>query len=468
MTALLPLMPQFGSLIGIFLTSPITRAFGYKVTAQVMLMLSGAFICVPFFAKSVDHLLVGYFLQGIPWGVYQVVSPAYASEVASLQLRPILTTWNNLCWVIGQLMAAAVGKGFEGIQGEKAYRVPFSLQWIFVAILLVAVSFAPESPYWYIQKNRLEDAKKSAKKLVRKGDDDLAEAKLALMQRTIHQEKKEDHGADGSKWDIKRFGALFRGSDRRRTEISAMTWIIQAVCGSSLIGWAPILMQSAGLSQSDAFTINIAIPLAGLVGTLASWWLMQGVGRRNIYLWGLVGMFGLLAACGFASFAPPDKVGWAAGGILIVFTLVYDLTVGPICYSIVSEIPSVRRRTPTLSIARGSYLAINLVNGFLTPKMASNESDAWGWGAKTGFFYAILSALGAVYTWWRIPETKDLSARELDILFHKRVKPGQFSRAKAAELDDRDPEEHADSDRSSLAGDRKSGLNAGAKTVERV
>jgi len=412
-----------------------TKALGYKRTTQTMLVLSAALICIPFFAPNIQMLMSGFLLQGIPWGVYQVVSPAYASEVASVQLRPILTTWNNLCWVIGQLLASAIVKGFEGIGSDMSFRIPFAFQWVFTALLLVGICFAPESPYWHLQRGDVPKGAKAISKLVRGGDKTLASEKLALMQHTIHQEASTDTASDMDAGFWKRTLAIFKGTDARRTEIACIAWLIQAMCGSSLIGWGPQIFTAAGLPTKDALSINIALPAAGLVGTICSWFLMQKAGRRSIYFYGLIGMAALLCICGGAAFIPGHASGWGAGGVLAAYTLVYDLTVGPICYSIVSEIPSIRRRASTLSTARGTYLLANLINHFLTPKMVSNEQGSWGWGAKTGFVYAGLCLLGAVYTFFRIPETNGISARALDILFQNSVPTREFSNEKAAQYD---------------------------------
>ncbi|KAL1844526.1 hypothetical protein VTK73DRAFT_2352 [Phialemonium thermophilum] len=125
---LLPLVALMGAIVGVALASPITNRLGYKRATQILLLCSGGLVFLPFFAATVEILLAGFLLQSIPWGAYQVISPAYSSELASLQLRPILTTWNNLCWVLGQLLASGVAKGLEGAHSALSYKVPFGTQ----------------------------------------------------------------------------------------------------------------------------------------------------------------------------------------------------------------------------------------------------------------------------------------------------------------------------------------------------
>lgn len=74
----------------------------------VSLAIMIATIFVPVFAPSIEVLCVGEFLMGIPWGVFQTLTTAYAADVCPQALRPILTTYVNLCWVMGQLLASGV------------------------------------------------------------------------------------------------------------------------------------------------------------------------------------------------------------------------------------------------------------------------------------------------------------------------------------------------------------------------
>lgn len=50
----LPLVAQFGSLVGILIASPLAARFGYKKTTLLMLVASTGLISIPFFAKTVE------------------------------------------------------------------------------------------------------------------------------------------------------------------------------------------------------------------------------------------------------------------------------------------------------------------------------------------------------------------------------------------------------------------------------
>lgn len=88
-----------GSLIGLYVNGHVSERFGFKKTMLASLSLMIGTIFIPFFAPSIEVLLVGQICQGIPWGIFQTLTTAYAAEVCPVHLRGYLTTYVNLCWV---------------------------------------------------------------------------------------------------------------------------------------------------------------------------------------------------------------------------------------------------------------------------------------------------------------------------------------------------------------------------------
>lgn len=95
---------NIGSIIGLFINGACSDRFGYKKTFQCALFVMICTLFVPFFAPNVQTLMAGQILQGLPWGVFQTLTTAYASEICPVALRAYLTTYVNLCWVMGQLI----------------------------------------------------------------------------------------------------------------------------------------------------------------------------------------------------------------------------------------------------------------------------------------------------------------------------------------------------------------------------
>lgn len=55
---------------------------------------------------------------------------------------------------------------------------------------------------------------------------------------------------------------------------------------------------------------------------------------------------------------------------------------------------------------------------------------AWNWGAKTGLFYAGTNLLCNTWCYFRLPETKDRTFGEIDLLFDNKVPARKFKHTK--------------------------------------
>ena len=183
------------------------------------------FIFIPVFAQNIQTILAGSILCGLPWGVFQTITVTYASDVTPTVLRPYLTSYVNLCWVIGQFIAAGVLKGMLSRTDQWAYRIPFALQWIWPPLILVGCVLAPESPWWLVRHGKYDEARKSLLKLT-KADCGVpfdADKQIAMIKATNDLEMAMGEGTS--------YLDCFRGIDARRTEITVMVWVTQAFCG---------------------------------------------------------------------------------------------------------------------------------------------------------------------------------------------------------------------------------------------
>ncbi|KAJ6029622.1 hypothetical protein N7460_004200 [Penicillium canescens] len=393
-----------GQIIGLFLNGIVSERYGYRKTLMTCLAATVGFVFILFFAPNISTLVAGELLMGIPLGVYQTLTVTYASEVCPVALRAYLTTYVNLCWVFGQLIASGVLKGLATRTDQWAYRIPFAIQWIWPVPIFIGVYLAPESPWWLVRRDRREDAVKSLKRLTRANSPGFsAEETVSMIIYTNALEKRVETGTS--------YLDCFKGIDRRRTEIACCVWAAQSLCGAGLMGYSTVFYQRAGLAVSQSFTMSLVQYAIGVIGTLSSWVLMT------------------YFVIGFVSIAPSTSaISWATGSMLLVYTFIYDSTVGPVCFSLVSEMPSSRLRTKSIVLARNVYNILNLVTGIIIPYMLN--VDAWNWRGKSGFFWGALCIICLVWSFFRLPEPKGRSYAELDILFENRVPTRQFATAK--------------------------------------
>lgn len=158
------------------------------------------------------------------------------------------------------------------------------------------------------------------------------------------------------------------------------------------------------MDPTNSFSLSMGQYALGMVGTAGSWFLMSRVGRRKIHFSGLCTQFTILIIVGSLSFATTNGATWAIGAMLIVFTFVYDFTVGPVTYSLVSELSSTRLKAKTIVLARAAYNASNIFVNVMTNYQLS--STAWNWSSRAAFFWAGSCLLSAIWVYFRLPEPK--------------------------------------------------------------
>lgn len=404
-----------GVICGILINGSISERIGMKKTMTLAYILMMAFTFILVFGQSKALLLVGQILCGIPWGIFTAIAPTYASEVCPVTLRGYLTTFINMTWVIGQLISAGIFRGVQGMEGRWAYDIPFAIQWVWPVPLCIGMLFCPESPWWLLRKGRMADAEHSLQRLSPQTD---AKKTLAMMIRTDEQEKELDSSS---------YLDCFKGVDRRRTEVALIAWAIQVFAGISMNQYNTYFFQQAGVSGAAAFDISIGYYGLGFVGTFIAWFLMTRYGRRPIFIGGLALMCLTMFVIGFVALAPESNNAskWAQSILLVFWVFMYDGSIGPLAFCIVSEVGSTRLRAKTVAIGRCSFYFWFIIFGVATPYMLN--PDAANWKGKTFFLYGGTCFVSLVWAYFRLPEMKDRTYEELDILFRTKTPARKFA-----------------------------------------
>ncbi|KAB5523173.1 putative MFS alpha-glucoside transporter [Coniochaeta sp. 2T2.1] len=412
-----------GQLAGLVANAFAQDRFGARMTTCFFMAWMAAAIFIVVFAPSLSVMAFGESMCGIAWGVFQTLSTTYASEVVPTVLRPYVTAYVCMCWGAGQLLAAGVVRAVTGsVEGDLGWRLPLMLQWVWPIPLFIGAYLAPESPWNAVRRDKINLARRSMSRLRQDSPDKEreVEAAVAYIRYTTALERAETESAS--------LLECFRGTNLRRTEINCVVWAAQILCGNAILYYSVVFLQAAGFSELQAFNLNISLAACYIVGGVICWFLFPHFGRATIYMSGMTFMFFCLITIGGLGFATSTQSQLAVGILLVVSTFCNMITIGPVCYPIVAETPSGRLRYKTIVIGRFVYNLTGIVTNSITPKMLS-ASD-WNWGAKTGLFYAGTNLLCNIWCWFRLPETKDRTFGEIDILFDNRVPARKFKYTK--------------------------------------
>lgn len=351
-----------GQVVGAFFAAYPMEWYGRKRTFGVCVILTAAFVFIQFFARSLPVLLVGELLGGLVLGTYATIAPTYASEgklsislismyptesrtVCPMALRGILTSYVNLCFVIGQLIANGVIAGTSTLSSHWAYSAPFAAQWIWPLIILIGLPFAPESPWWLVRKGRTMEAEQSLRRLASDKVD--VKPTLAMIIETDRLEQELEAGST--------YLDCLKPVNLRRTEIAVGVYTIQVVSGVYLVGYATYFFELAGLPTSKAFGMSLGFLGLGFVGTIFSWLLLTRFGRRSIYNTGLAMLVVLMLLIGILDVIPgygtKDGLSWAQSTLMLIWNFCYDFSVGPVCFVILCEVSATTVRSKTIALA---------------------------------------------------------------------------------------------------------------------
>ncbi|KAK5129219.1 hypothetical protein LTR08_003743 [Meristemomyces frigidus] len=390
--------------------------YGRKWTLAGCCLITCIAVTLQASSQNKPQILVAELVNGVVLGAYPVIAPTYISEVTPVVFRGIGSAFINLSFVIGQLVASGILAGTQSRTDRWSYDIPFLCQFIFPIIILALLPVCPESPWHLVRKNKIVEAERSLKRLMHSSMD--AKGALAHIQLTTDLEMEERNSAT--------FADCFRGTDRRRTVISIMVYAIQPLAGNFLvIGYAVYFFELAGLATASAFNLGVGLLAVGFVGTCLSWPLIATMGRRTIYNWGLVILTVLVLLVGILDVVPyTSHVSWAQSAMMVVYNFFYDLTIGPLCFVIISETSSAKLRGKTIAISTGINALINVACAVGIPYALNPDQGNLRGKLAFVFFGATLPCL--VWCFLALPEGKGRTFDELDLMFQRRVPTKMF------------------------------------------
>jgi MFS transporter, SP family, galactose:H+ symporter len=338
--------------------------------------------------------------MGVGVGGVSALVPAYLAEISPAQIRGRMLTLNQLLITVGLLGAYLVNMAFASSEN---WRAMFWVGAIPSVALGLGVIRLPESPAWLIANDRTDKAKTMLASVTEPGG-----AELVIDR--YRREEAARQGADAADDQAGRKGlrALLAPHLRAALVVGLGLAALQQFAGiNTILYYAPTIMQETGLNASNSIYYSVGIGIVNLLMTIVSIRLVDKVGRRVLLLVSLVGMAVSIALLGVAFIADLSSV------LTLVFMMLYIVSfavgMGPVFWVVLGEI------FPTRERAEGTGLGsmINWLANFAVSLAFLPLVAAIGQG-ETFWIFAVVCALGLVFVYRYVPETRNRNYLEID------------------------------------------------------
>lgn len=297
--------PGFGVLVALPFMGWICNGLGRK---KALLMIATLYLVSAIWsalAPGYWHLVAARFLGGLAFTSIALAS-MYIGEIAPPRWRGKMVSMTQINIVIGlsaayfinYLILQATNSGASWVHALAIDR--YTWRWMLGSEILpallwfVLLLFVPESPYWLVYANRIEEAKKS---LLRVMPAEQIEHHIEEMQASLKQ-GGQDHAA------LSQLKQLFSPRMRIIFIIAFTIAIAQQSTGiNAILFYAPTVIEQLGIGRDAAFMQSVWVGLTSVVFTIAGLLLVDRLGRRPLIVWGMVWIVVSLLACwyGFKS-----------------------------------------------------------------------------------------------------------------------------------------------------------------------
>lgn len=175
------------------------------------------------------------------------------------------------------------------------------------------------------------------------------------------------------------------------------------------------IFTESGFAKQEALLASLGCGIVNFIGALPAFFTIDRYGRRRLLLITLPALSALLFITA-AAYSLDDKA--VKVPVMLVtlycFMFAYSPGMGPVPFTYSAEAFSLAARPLGMSAATSITWTFNFIISFTFPKML----DSLG-GVGAFSFFASCNLVGAVYTYFYLPETKEMSLEYLDVVFSK-------------------------------------------------
>jgi sugar porter (SP) family MFS transporter len=369
---------------------------------RVVLFAAGVLFCVSAlgaaFPSQLWQLIVARVLGGIAIGSASLIVPLYIAEIAPARVRGRLVTLNQLAIVTGILVAFVSNYELSRLS-HGSWRWMFGLGAVPAVALCVSLLWIPESPRWLLQRGKTERAR----------------ATLQQISPGIGVEGALNEIAESLTEEVGTYRELLGHTLRKPLVLTVMLAIIQQVTGINTVLYygAIVFAEHGGASATQAIGMNVMVGVVNLLFTVVALMTIDRLGRRPLLLTATGGMsVCLLVFAAMLHYLPGRSALLLVPVLGYVACFAFGLGTG--VWVCLAELFPNRIRGRAMSIATMVlWISVSCVTAtFLSLIKLFTAS-----GVFLG--YALLCVASFIYIFLRLPETKNRTLEEIELIWLK-------------------------------------------------
>lgn len=309
---------------------------------------------------------------------------------------------NQLAITFGILAAYFCDWSIAGL-GSEDWGVMYGWRWMFASeippavLFLVALLFVPESPRWLAKEGRWTQA---GRILTHIGGNKHAEQEMREIRKALACEEAS-------------LTQLLRPEFRKALLIGIAIMIFSQITGNfAVFTYTPKLLLQLGFEDTHTALLGMVIVgVANFLATIVAICLIDRLGRRPLLIFAPLGMCLCMTVLAYNSqldlLSPIVLLSWILG-----FVVCYAVGVGPGAWLIISEIFPIRVRGRAMSTCTLCLWVMNFLTTLAFPTLWQHTP------AGTFWLFAFTCASMVVFIWAILPETKGLSLKAIEQMWH--------------------------------------------------
>jgi len=386
-----------GAIVGAFGSGVLSDLYGRKKILIVVALFFAVSCIFTSLATSSVIFITARLFGGLAVGAASVLSPMYVAEVSPPRNRGMLVAIYQLAIVLGILCSYTINYGLHNT--ENNWRWMFATGIVPSVLFFAGLFFIPESPRWLFKAGRQEE---SLKVLTRIGGESLAKVEIVEIAESLK----------GSSSTVS-LGELFKPSARKVMIVGFLLAVFVQISGiNTIVDYAPKILLAAGVEINNALLQTSLVGLINFIFTFVAILFIDKTGRRSLYLIGSTGMVITLIMLAISFYLKMQGIFTLI--CILLFIAFFASCIGPVFWTLVSEIFPNRIRGKALAFASFTQWIFNFLVVLLFPHFLASVG-----GAKTFLFLAIMSLFQLLFTYFYVPETKGKSLEEIEQLWKR-------------------------------------------------